>query len=270
MNRVILLYSLYHINMESTRDNMNKEAEIAFKEFSKNISYCIFNRILGIVSLLLIIASSVCLLLCYWLLTGSKYVEHIMIDICADLDLFYFQTLAKNTIKTVYDTINSWTGSRTFVSKTNIKSEFTTMFERHLAPDWANEMNEDLSLSNETSSNSSTSSIKLSENSNNNSDEESSSGEESSGDEEVKNINSNLIHDFGNDVEDVTQQISHENETRESDLKLVNEIEDITEQVLAEREENKVVVDLISESEEEEDEKGEEEDDSEKDDSEKE
>ena len=251
--------------MASTRDNMNKEAEIAFKEFSKNISYCIFNRILGIVSLLLIIASSVCLLLCYWLLTGSKYVEHIMVDICADLDLFYFQTLAKNTIKTVSDTINSWTGSRTFVSKTNIKSEFTTMLERHLAPGWANEMNED--LSNETSSISSTSSVKISGESNNNSDEES-SGDEESGDEEVRNIHSNLKNDFDSEVVDVTQQISHENETKESDLKLVNEIEDVTQQVLAEREENKVVVDLISDSEEE-DEKGEEEDDSEKDDSEK-
>lgn len=240
--------------METTRDNMNKEAEIAFKEFSKNISYCIFNRILGIVSLLLIIASSVCLLLCYWLLTGSKYVEHIMVDICADLDLFYFQTLAKNTIKTVYDTINNWTGSRTFVSKTNIKSEFTTMFERHLAPGWVNEMNEDLSLSNETSSASSTSSVKISGESNNNSDEES-SGDEESGDEEVRNINSNLKNDFDSEVVDVTQQISHENETRESDLKLVNEIEDVTQQVLAEREENKVVVDLISDSDDNEEEK---------------
>ena len=243
--------------METTRDNMNKEAEIAFKEFSKNISYCIFNRILGIVSLLLIIASSVCLLLCYWLLTGSKYVEHIMVDICADLDLFYFQTLAKNTIKTVSDTINSWTGSRTFVSKTNIKSEFTTMFERHLAPGWANEMNED--LSNETSSASSTSSVKISGESNNNSDEESSgdeeSGDEESGDDEVRNINSNLKNDFDSEVVDVTQQISHENETKESDLKLVNEIEDVTQQVLAEREENKVVVDLISDSDDNEEEK---------------
>ena len=238
--------------METTRDNMNKEAEIAFKEFSKKISYCIFNRILGIVSLLLIIASSVCLLLCYWLLTGSKYVEHIMVDICADLDLFYFQTLAKNTIKTVSDTINSWTGSRTFVSKTNIKSEFTTMLERHLAPGWANEMNED--LSNETSSTSSTSSVKISGESNNNSDEES-SGDEESGDEEVRNINSNLKNDFDSEVVDVTQQISHENETRESDLKLVNEIEDVTQQVLAEREENKVVVDLISDSDDNEEEK---------------
>ena len=175
-----------------------------------------------------------------------------MVDICADLDLFYFQTLAKNTIKTVSDTINSWTGSRTFVSKTNIKSEFTTMLERHLAPGWANEMNED--LSNETSSTSSTSSVKISGESNNNSDEESSSDEES-GDEEVRNINSNLKNDFDSEVVDVTQQISHENETRESDLKLVNEIEDITEQVLAEREENKVVVDLISDSDDNEEEK---------------
>ena len=234
--------------METTRENMNKETELAFKEFSKNISYCIFNRILAIISILLVILSCLCLLLCYWLLAGSKYVEQVMVDICADLDLFYFQKLAHNTITTVSDTINSWLG-RNFASKTDIKREFDSIIERHLAPEWANENKDD--LSSETSS---ASSVKINENSNSNSDD-GESGDEESGDEEVRNININLKNEFDSEVEDVTQQITHENETRESDLKLVNEIEDITEQVLAEREENKVVVDLISDSDDNEEEK---------------
>lgn len=210
--------------METTRESMGKEANIAFKEFSKNISYCIFNRILGIISLLLIILSCLCLLLCYWLLAGSKYVELVMVDICADLDLLYFQRIANDTIQSVSDIVNGWVGARNFVSKKNIKSEFASMLERHLAPDWANENNED--LSNETSStntsiSTNTSLVKISENTNSNSDEEE-CNEEDSSDEEVRNLNSNLINDFDNEVEDVTQQ------------------------VLAEREENKVVVDLIS------------------------
>lgn len=217
--------------METTRESMGKEANIAFKEFSKNISYCIFNRILGIISLLLIILSCLCLLLCYWLLAGSKYVELVMVDICADLDLLYFQRIANDTIQSVSDIVNGWVGARNFVSKKNIKSEFASMLERHLAPDWANENNED--LSNETSStntsistSTNTSLVKISENTNSNSDEEECNeeecNEEDSSDEEVRNLNSNLINDFDNEVEDVTQQ------------------------VLAEREENKVVVDLIS------------------------
>jgi len=247
--------------METTRENMNNHTVLAFKEFSKNISYCIFNRILGIISMLLIILSCLCLLLCYWLLSGSKYVEQVMVDICADLDLFYFQKLTNDIIKTVSCAVNNWLG-RNFVSKTNIKSEITSMLERHLAPDWANEINDD--LSDETSRASSTSSNKTGENSNNNSGEEESDDEES-GDEEVRNLNINLKNEFDSEVEDVTQQITHENETNESDLKLVNEIEDVTQQVLSEREKNKVVVDLISDESEEDDS---EEDESEEDESE--
>ena len=234
--------------MASTRENMSMDTELAFKEFSKNISYCIFNRIIGIIRLLLIIASSICLLLCYCLLTASKYLEYMMIDICYDMDIIYFQKVANDTIQSVLDTVNNWVVcSRDSGSKTNIKREFDSMIERQLTPEWANENNDD--LSNETSSTSSDSSVKISESSNSNSDDDE-SGDDESGDEEVKNINKNLKHEFDSEVEDITQQITHENERNESDLKLVNEIEDVTQQVLAEREENKVVVDLTSEEEE--------------------
>jgi hypothetical protein len=241
--------------MEASRETMSKDAELAFKGFSKNISYCIFNRILGMVSLLLIIASCACLLLCYWLLTGSKYVEHIMVNICADMDLFYFQRLANDTIQTVTDKVNNWTGSRDFVSKTNIKREFASMLERHLAPDWANEVDEvdedsdnssdDEDYDNEDYDNEDydNEDYDNEESYNEESDDEESDDEES--DDELSNINRNLEEQFDNEVEDVTEQVQAEREANISVLNLVSdeeEVEDDIEQV-AEIEVNNLVSD---------------------------
>ena len=92
--------------MTTTYSHANKNADAAFEEFSRNISICMFNRMLGIVSLVLIILSSVFLLLCYWLLTGSKYVEKIMVDICADIDIIYFQSMVNDLIQIVGDKVN--------------------------------------------------------------------------------------------------------------------------------------------------------------------
>ena len=241
--------------MEATRETMSKDAELAFKGFSKNISYCIFNRILGMVSLLLIIASCVCLLLCYWLLTGSKYVEQIMVNICADMDLFYFQRLANDTIQTVTDKVNNCVGSRDFVSKTNIKREFASMLERHLAPDWANEVDEasEVEADDEDSDNSSYDEEE--------SDQEETDDEES--DEELSNINRNLEEQFDNEVEDVTEQVLAEREADTIVLNLVSDDEvveeDTTEQVeeeeedaieqVAETESNTVALNLASDDE---------------------
>ena len=214
MNPLFLQYLLYHNNMASSRKNMSMDTELAFKEFSKNISYCIFNRIIGIISLLLIIASWICLLLCYWLLTCSKYVQHITIDICEDMDLFCVQSVAHYTIQHVSDTINDCFGTRSFVSKTNIKSEFASMLERHLAPDWATDLETD-STSEDTS------------------------------DDDNHPVNKNNIKIEPIVLNEDSIDSSNESNKEDSD----EEVEDVTEKIIAEMEKNKIVLDLTNEDE---------------------
>jgi hypothetical protein len=239
--------------MDTTRVSMNqsKNAELAFKEFSRNISCCIFNRILGIVSLLLIIASSVCLLLCYWLLTGSKYVEHIMVDICADMDLLYFQRIANDTIQSVSDTVNGWFGTRNFVSKTNIKSEFTSMLERHLAPDWANE---DISDDNNHPVNEDDVEIKPEPNELNEKESNSETNEEDTCDS-INELDEEDTCDSINELDEedkedeADKEVACINSSNNLQQEFDNEVEDITEQKLVEKETNKVVFDLTSDDE---------------------
>ena len=198
----------------TTRANKKMDTELAFKEFSKNISYCIFNRILGIISLLLIIVSSVFLLLCSWLLTGSKYVEKLMVDLSTDMDLFCFQSVANDTIQSVSDTVNNWFGTRSFISKTNIKSEFASMLERHLVTDLT-------------------------------SDSETDSTSEGTSDEDNHPVNKNNIK-----IEPIVLNEELNNESNESNKEDSDEeVEDVTEKILAEMEKNKIVLDLTNEDE---------------------
>ena len=232
MNPLFLQYLLYHNNMASSRKNMSMDTELAFKEFSKNISYCIFNRIIGIISLLLIIASWICLLLCYWLLTCSKYVQHITIDICEDMDLFCVQSVAHYTIQHVSDTINDCFGTRSFVSKTNIKSEFASMLERHLAPELA----PDLATDSETDlANDSTSE--------GTSDEDNHPVNED--DVEIKKEPIVLIEKLKNESNEDSSDSSNESNKEDSD----EEVEDVTEKILAEKRIRFEVLDLTNEDE---------------------
>ena len=228
MNPLFLQYLLYHNNMASSRKNMSMDTELAFKEFSKNISYCIFNRIIGIISLLLIIASWICLLLCYWLLTCSKYVQHITIDICEDMDLFCVQSVAHYTIQHVSDTINDCFGTRSFVSKTNIKSEFASMLERHLAPDLATDSETD--LANDSTSEGT-------------SDEDNHPVNED--DVEIKKEPIVLIEKLKNESNEDSSDSSNESNKEDSD----EEVEDVTEKILAEKRIRFEVLDLTNEDE---------------------
>lgn len=220
--------------MKTTRENMSMNAEIEFKEISMNILYCTVNRIIGIISWLLIVASNICLLLCYCMLTASKYLEYMMIDICYDMDIIYFQKVANDTIQSVLDTVNNWTGSRDFVSNTNIKSEFASMLERHLAPDWANEdiLEEHNINTDEAYVEIKKEPIVLNEDSSDESSYNSSDGSENES-----------LHESSNDSSDEELTNINNNYEDKSDS---GEIEDITEQVLAKREENKIVIDLVS------------------------
>ena len=232
MNPLFLQYLLYHNNMASSRKNMSMDTELAFKEFSKNISYCIFNRIIGIISLLLIIASWICLLLCYWLLTCSKYVQHITIDICEDMDLFCVQSVAHYTIQHVSDTINDCFGTRSFVSKTNIKSEFASMLERHLAPELA----PDLATDSETD-------LATDSTSEGTSDEDNHPVNED--DVEIKKEPIVLIEKLKNESNEDSSDSSNESNKEDSD----EEVEDVTEKILAEKRIRFEVLDLTNEDE---------------------
>jgi len=159
-----------------------------------------------------------------------------MIDICYDMDIIYFQKVANDTIQSVLDTVNNWTGSRDFVSNTNIKSEFASisMLERHLAPDWANEdiLEEHNINTDEAYVEIKKEPIVLNEDSSDESSYNSSDGSENES-----------LHESSNDSSDEELTNINNNYEDKSDS---GEIEDITEQVLAKREENKIVIDLVS------------------------
>jgi len=201
--------------MTTSYSHANKNADAAFEEFSRSISICIFNRMLGVVSLVLIIISSIFLLLCYWLLTGSRYVEKIMVDICADIDIIYFQSMVNEVIQIVSDKVNELFG-RSFVSKTNIKNEFSSMLERHLAPDWADD-----GISDE---------------------------EVIDTDSEIDIGNIDDIDDT-NEIEIKTENITSNISVETSDDSIYSEIDDITQQCRAEREQNRTIIDLQSDNE---------------------
>jgi cobalamin biosynthesis protein CobT len=254
-------------------------ADAAFEEFSRSISICIFNRMLGVVSLVLIIVSSMCLLLCYWLLTGSRYVEQFMVNICADIDIVYFKSLANDIIQIVSDSANELVG-RNFVSKTKIKSEFSSMLERHLAPDWATTLTDDEASCSDSVTDVSEVEIKeetidVTDDNNDDDTSHSSDENENENDSEVVVDNSNdddtahtsnendgenendseVVVDNSNDVIDnfidnilnnvAVNPVSTNTETDSID----SEIDDITEQCLAEKRENRTIIDLQSDNE---------------------
>ena len=226
--------------MTTSYSHNNKNADAAFEEFSRNISICMFNRMLGIVSLVLIITSSIFLLLCYWLLTGSKYVEKLMVDICADIDITYFQSMVNEVIQIVSDKVNGLFG-RNFVSKTNIKNEFSSMLDRHLAPDWA------VGLSDEEEVSDIDSDIDIG-NIENIDDIDDIDDIENINETKIKteNITTASSNNNNNEIhENITSDISVET----SDDSVDSEIVDITQQCIAEREQNRTIIDLQSDNE---------------------
>ena len=64
----------------------HKDANIQFTTFSKDMSRFAYNRFLAIIGLLFVITSGLFLLVSYWLLTGSEYVENIMDNIGFQFD----------------------------------------------------------------------------------------------------------------------------------------------------------------------------------------
>ena len=110
---------------------MNDDTTNAFRKFSKSISICIINRLLGIISVLFIIASFLFLAVCFWLLTGSKYIENTMIELCKDVDFSEFKNMVDEYISSISNTVNSYLGYP-FIPKTEIKHEFKTSLKNHI------------------------------------------------------------------------------------------------------------------------------------------
>jgi hypothetical protein len=165
-----------------------------------------------------------------------------MIDICADMDLLYFQRIANDTIQSVSDTVNGWFGTKNFVSKTNIKSEFTSMLERHLAPDWANE---DISDDNNHPVNEDDVEIKPEPNEPNELNEKESNSE--TNEEDICDSINELDEEDKEDEAD--KEVACINSSNNLQQEFDNEVEDITEQKLVEKETNKVIFDLTSDDE---------------------
>ena len=238
--------------MTTHNSHANMNADAAFEEFSRSISICIFNRMLGVVSLVLIIVSSMCLLLCYWLLTGSRYVEQFMVNICADIDIVYFKSLANDIIQIVSDSANELVG-RNFVSKTKIKNEFSSMLERHLAPDWATTLTDDEASCSDSVTNVSEVEIKeetIDVTPDNNDDDTSHSSDENENenDSEVVVDNSNDVID--NFIDNILNNVAVNPVSTNTETDSIDsEIDDITEQCLAEKRENRTIIDLQSDNE---------------------
>ena len=113
--------------------NMNDRTTQAFNKFSKSVTICIINRVLGIISILLIICSCLLLAFCFWLLTGSKYIENTMSQLCKDVDFTEFKNTVHDTITHISVTINSYLGFP-FIPKTEIKEEFDESIQSHMEP----------------------------------------------------------------------------------------------------------------------------------------
>lgn len=96
----------------------------AFAEFSKSISYFVFYRLLGIISLVLVMAASLFLIIWYSFITGSQFIDGYMEDIYENINLPYFQEITYNGISSVCQRVNSIFGKDImYPPGVNIKEE---------------------------------------------------------------------------------------------------------------------------------------------------
>lgn len=79
----------------------------AFAEFSRSISYFVFYRLLGIISLVLVMAASLFLIIWYSFITGSQFIDGYMEDIYENINLPYFQEITYNGMSSVCQRVNS-------------------------------------------------------------------------------------------------------------------------------------------------------------------
>lgn len=96
----------------------------AFAEFSRSISYFIFYRLLGIISLILVMAASLFLIIWYSFITGSQFIDGYMEDIYENINLSEFQKNIYNGMSSVCQRVNSIFGRDImYPPDVNIKEE---------------------------------------------------------------------------------------------------------------------------------------------------
>jgi hypothetical protein len=96
----------------------------AFAEFSKSISYFVFYRLLGIISLVLVMAASLFLIIWYSFITGSQFIDGYMEDIYENINLPYFQEITYNGMSSVCQRLNNIFGRDViYPPGVNIKEE---------------------------------------------------------------------------------------------------------------------------------------------------
>ena len=101
-----------------------RNTSAAYAQFSKSIGYFVFYRLLGIMSLLLVMGASLFLIIWYSFITGSQFIDGYMEDIYENINLSEFQKNIYNGMSSVCQRVNSIFGRDIMnPSGVNIKEE---------------------------------------------------------------------------------------------------------------------------------------------------
>ena len=235
-------------------------ANIAFSEFTKTMSICIFSRILYIGSLILLLISGMFLLTCYLLIVCSKFIEKLIFRMTMDYDSSIIKNVFDNTIQIISNRINDLIGwkiipgpeikketekfynsSDDYVysscDETEVDSSYDSDDDKHV---FSGESDEQVSVS-EVST---IQTLDPEEEQEQNSEED---GEEQ---EEQKQEQNSEADDEEQEEQKQKQEQNPEDEQEpdKNEQNMISDIEDVTEQVIAEREralEKQKIRDLI-------------------------
>ena len=101
-----------------------RNTSASYAQFSKSIGYFVFYRLLGIMSLLLVMGASLFLIIWYSFITGSQFIDGYMEDIYENIDLSEFQKNIYNGMCSICQRVNSIFGKDImYPSGVNIKEE---------------------------------------------------------------------------------------------------------------------------------------------------
>ena len=105
-------------------NSSTRNTSAAYAQFSKSIGYFVFYRLLGIISLLLVMGASLFLIIWYSFITGSQFIDGYMEDIYENINLSEFQKNIYNGMSSVCQRVNSIFGRDImYPPDVNIKEE---------------------------------------------------------------------------------------------------------------------------------------------------
>jgi len=105
-------------------NSSTRNTSAAYAQFSKSIGYFVFYRLLGIMSLLLVMGASLFLIIWYSFITGSQFIDGYMEDIYENINLSEFQKNIYNGMSSVCQRVNSIFGRDImYPPDVNIKEE---------------------------------------------------------------------------------------------------------------------------------------------------